>query len=411
MRFSQDLDETVGKMNIKQRNLQTVFHLIQKYGPIERKQIQDLSDFSWGAVSQYTSALMRAGIVVQSHVLMGNVGKAPSTLEISSDDHYLVGVDLSPHSIRVLITDLKGNTLKSRVAAVLDVGKIVSLLLDTLEQTLSEYIGEKHILAISISAQGSTDEERGIALYLTFDPAWRNLNLRQVVEMHFGIRTFVFHDPDCVMIAEKYFGVWRDDYKNVIAVNVNYGVGLSLLCDSKLYTSTNRRSGELGHVVVAPDGALCSCGKHGCLEAYASKSGILNRYIEAANNGEASVGGIDDSFPFTYEAIKNSAENGDPLSCRLFLDAGRLLGQTCSSLVSIFDPDVIILYGEFINDRALYQKIMESAFFENLYPGSNTPLLYSQLGGSAMALGAAFLALDKILNGFLKEMTAAHREE
>lgn len=402
------MSKSFQKIDVKRSNLSQVFRIIQKNGPIERKEIQHLSSLSWGAVSQFTTMMLSADIIKQDFRPLGKVGKNPSMLEINTQDNYVVGVDFNFKSIRVVLLDLKGDIVKSRVAAIINGTRIVDTLLSTLEDTLSDVIGKKNILAIGISTQGNIDEEKGIALYLTFDPAWRNLNLKQIVEERFQIRTFVFHDPDCILIAEKYFGnAFCSDLKNVITLNMNYGVGMSLMIDSKIYSSEGGRHGELGHTTVVPKGALCSCGKRGCLEAYASKVGIINRFIEAVNNGEKTTVNVGDSFGITYETIRDAAKKGDTLCAGLFMQAGEFLGQSFSSLASIFNPDVIIMFGEFANDRILYQDVMEQIFNADLYPGSKTKLFYSELGGSATSQGAAFFALDKVLADFLMEKTEA----
>lgn len=399
-------------MEIKTKNLCKVFRVVQRKGPIERKQIQAYTDLSWGAVSQFTSALVRANILTQSLSPLGNVGKAPLVLDVNQTDNFIVGVDFNFETIRVMVVDLKGDLIKSRVAVVIDAGNIVELLLTTLDNTISEYIGIKNILAISISVQGNVDTTEGVALYLTFVPTWRNLKLKQAVEERFKIQTFIFHDPDCVLIAEKYFGEAFDElYRNVITLNTNYAIGMSLMINSKIYSSSSGRCGEVGHITVVPDGALCSCGKRGCLEEYATKAGIINRFMEAIDRGEQTTVNVEDAFRLNYETIRQYAYKGDPLCLRLFENAGRLLGQTCASLSSILDPDAIILFGEFANDRSIYQDILEKAFQDSLYPGVATNLVYSNLGASAVALGAAFFALDKILTGFLAQQVEATKDK
>ncbi len=392
------------QVDIRIKNLCRVFRAVQKKGPIERKQIQAYTDLSWGAVSQLSAALVRANVFEQSLHPAGNVGKAPLVLDINKNDNFIIGVDFNFETIRVMVVDLKGCIIKSKVAVVIDASNIVELLLTTLENTIGEFLVEKNILAISLSVQGNVDTLQGVALYLTFVPTWRNLKLKQAVEERFNIPAFVFHDPDCVLIAEKYFGdAFNESYKNVITLNTNYAIGMSLMINSKIYSSSNGRSGEIGHITVVPDGALCSCGKRGCLEEYATKAGIINRFMEAIDNGEATAVDVDDAFRLNYETIREYAHKGDSLCLRLFKNAGRLLGQTCASLSSIFDPDAIILFGELANDRPFYQDIMEQAFCESIYPGATTKLVYSNLGASAVALGAAFFALDNILYSFLTQ--------
>ena len=336
---------SIQKSTIKNNNLQTIFRVIQKYGPLERKKIQEYSKLSWGTVSKFTASLEQAKIVMQKPNPVSNVGKTPFLLDINGDDNYIVGVDLSFKDIRVVIVDLKGNIIRSHITAVPDSSQIIELLLDSLEKSICDYLETRNIIAISISTQGNIDSEKGIALFLTFSPTWRNIKLKEIVEEQFHIPTYIFHDLDCVLIAEKYFGnSIEENFRTVITLNMNYGVSLSLMINSQVYSGANNRSGELGHVVVVPNGALCSCGKRGCLEAYASKVGVTNRFMDAVNKGTATMVNVADSFQITYDTIRKYAELGDKLCLQLFDDVGYYLGMALSSLASVLDPDVIIFF-------------------------------------------------------------------
>ncbi|MHC1772055.1 MAG: ROK family protein [Flexilinea sp.] len=402
---------SIQKSTIKNNNLQTIFRVIQKYGPLERKHIQEYSKLSWGTVSKFTASLEQAKIIMQKPNPVSNVGKTPFLLDINGDDNYIVGVDLNFKDIRVVIVDLKGNIIRSHITAVPDSSQIIDLLLDSLEKSICDYLETRNIIAISISTQGNIDSEKGIALFLTFSPTWRNIKLKEIVEEQFHIPTYIFHDLDCVLIAEKYFGnSIEENFRTVITLNMNYGVSLSLMINSQVYSGANNRSGELGHVVVVPNGALCSCGKRGCLEAYASKVGVTNRFMDAVNKGTATMVNVADSFQITYDTIRKYAELGDKLCLQLFDDVGYYLGMALSSLASVLDPDIIIFFGELANDRDLYQEKLKKVFYENLYPGIETKLIYSGLRGSAVALGASFYALDKTLSQFLAQKTGDEEE-
>jgi predicted NBD/HSP70 family sugar kinase len=278
---------------------------------------------------------------------------------------------------------------------------VVELLLESLRELVGQFSGA-NFLAISIAVQGGIDEERGIALYLSFEPTWRNLRLKEIVESQFGIRTFIFHDPDCVLVAEKYFGsALREQYANVVTINANLGIGMSLMLRSKLYSSTFGHTGELGHTTAEPDGALCSCGKRGCLEAYASRTGIVNRFIDAVSEGRKTVIDKDAAFAINYDLVRDGALQGDPLCAGLFRQAGLYLGRSLASVATILEPDAIILYGELANDRRLYGDVLEQTFQKHVYALCQTAICYSDLPGTAPVLGAAMYALEKVLRGFL----------
>ncbi len=399
------------KSTIKNNNLQAVFRIIQRYGPLERKHIQEYSKLSWGTVSKFTALLEQAKIIVQNPNPVSNVGKTPSLVGINGEDYYMIGVDLNFRDIRIVVVDLKGNIIRSHIAGVPDSSQMIHILLERLGTTIQEYLENKNVIAISIATQGNIDSEKGIALYLTFAPTWRNIRLKEIVEKKFHIPTYIFHDLDCVLIAEKYFGnSIEDHYRTVIALNTNYGVGMSLMINAQIYAGANHRSGELGHSVAVPNGALCSCGKRGCLEAYASKVGITNRFIDAVNSGEPTMMNVADSFRIKYDSIKKYARLGDQLCQKLFDDAAFYLGISLASLSSVLDPDVIIFYGELADDRELYQEKLYKVFSENVYPGNATKIIFSSLKGSAVALGASFYALDEILSDFLEQKTG-HRDE
>jgi predicted NBD/HSP70 family sugar kinase len=403
---------SIQKSTIKDNNLQTIFRIIQRYGPLERKHIQEYSKLSWGTVSKFTALLEQAKIIVQNPNPVSNVGKTPSLLDINGEDHYIVGVDLNFRDIRIVIVDLKGNIIRSQIAGVPDSSQMIQLLLERLETTIQPYLANKNLIAISIATQGNIDSEKGIALYLTFAPTWRNIRLKEIVEEKFDIPTYIFHDLDCVLIAEKYFGNSIDvSYRTVIALNTNYGIGMSLMINSQIYAGANHRSGELGHSVAVPNGALCSCGKRGCLEAYASKVGITNRFIDAVNNGTPTMMNVADSFSIKYDSIKRFAKSGDLLCQKLFEEAAFYLGISLASLASVLDPDVIIFFGELADDRELFQEKLYKVFSENVYPGNTSKIIFSSLKGSAVALGASFYALDEILSGFLKQKTGHDDED
>lgn len=400
------LDNNINS-KMKLKNLKKVFRTIWKYGPIERKDIQDYVKLSWGAISQFSNQLIDSGIVIQNSNPSGSVGKIPSTIDVNPDDNYLIGIDLSANTIRGLILNLKGQIIESQISTVMNPAQVINQVISVVESLSANYRDQKNILAIGISAAGNVDTENGILLQLVHAPSWKNVEFKKELENHFHIPTFLLRDPDCVMMAEKYFGsVFEHQFKNVISVNLNIGIGMSILIDSKIYSSIGKDNGEIGHVTVKPGGSACNCGKLGCLEMYSSKIGIIQQFVEAINQGATSSITSSNSFDINYESIQLHAKMGDELCCSLFRQAGSMMGHVFATISSIMDPEAIILYGHLINARDLWEDSFMETFRAEVYPQNKTEIIFSELDASAPMVGVAFYAFDLIMDDFLTKATA-----
>lgn len=386
----------------KRKKLHSIFRTIRKNGPIERRQIQTLTQLSWGTVSQYTTALLNTGILKQTLSEAKAVGKTPLMLDINDSDNFIIGIDFNIHFIRIMMMDLKGNSIESSITPIVDASRMTDLLLEAVRTLLDKYPG-KTFLAISISVQGSVDPEKGIAKYLSFEPTWRDLPLKDILYETFKLPVYTFHDPDCILYASKYYEDFFDsNVKNAILLNISLSIGMSFMTDyHRIYHSTCSHSGELGHTCVVPDGDLCSCGKQGCLEAYSSTTGIVNRFISGVNEGEKTILTKESAFTVTYDTIRFGAQNGDAFCLRLFQEAGTYLGRAIANVATLLEPDLIILYGEFANAKELFDESMQKAYSESVYNCNQSNIVYSTLGGTAPILGAAMYAQELIIEDFL----------
>lgn len=392
---------------LKAGNLKKVFRTIWKHGPIERKEIQNHVNLSWGAISQFCNQLIDAGIVVQTSNPKGNVGKIPNIIDVNVDDNYLIGIDLAATTIRAMILNLKGEAVETQIRTVMSSLSVTDQLISIINALLVNYIGRKNILAIGVSCSGNVDTETGTLLQLMLAPTWKNIEIKKELEKHFNIPTFVLRDPDCVLYAEKYLGtIYEHQYKNVLHVNINYGIGAAVMVDSKVYTSIGKTYGEIGHTKVKTDGTLCNCGRRGCLEMYASKLGIVHQFVEAINNGEKSSITASNSTDFSYETILSHAQMGDELCRRLFQQAGHLMGHVFANLATVFDPEAIILYGDLARAKDLWEENLMETYNEEIYPQTKTIIHFSQLDASAPMVGVAFYAFELIMDEFLSETTA-----
>ncbi len=389
---------------LKIQNLRKVFRSIQKNKSITRRRIQEETGLSWGAVSQFCSILLNAHIAVEGPAKSRGIGKAPIEIRLNPDDYFLIGLDVALKYARGVLVNLSGEEILSRTIPVRRPEYIMEYLEQILDDLLKDHGEQKHFLAIGVSVCGPTNVSEGILKHSVFSKDWNNLRIRELLEASFHIPVYVYPDNACILSAEKYFGSLKyGSLKSVALVSLNYGVGMEFMESRKIYFSSGQNQCELGHITVRPGGTLCHCGKRGCLEMYSSLLGVTTQFREAVACGENTDVELQMSDNALYNSIRLHARQGDELCIRLFKQGGALLGQSCASICTILEPDTLILQGAFLDDSILWKDTFEEQFHSNLFPFCQTKVAYSALGASAPMVGAAFMAMEFLLDSFLAE--------
>lgn len=228
-----------------------------------------------------------------------------------------------------------------------------------------------------------------------------NLKWKGVIEVtklmseKFGVPAVLTNDANAAAIGEMMFGGAKG-MKNFIIITLGTGLGSGIVVNGELVYGHDGFAGELGHVIVEKGGRLCGCGRRGCLETYASATGIKRTAFEviADRNQETLLSSFsyDDITSFKiYEA----AQNGDHIAREIFRETGRHLGEALADFVANGSPEAIFLFGGLANAGDLILDPTEKYMEENLLHifKNKVKLQLSQLNeGDAAVVGAAALA-------------------
>ncbi|MGM9683682.1 MAG: ROK family protein [Eubacteriales bacterium] len=377
--------------SIRQNNLRTLLIAIHKYGPISKRELQKITSLSWGSVSAMVEELYNLNYIVTIGKSEGSVGRRATNYAINVNINHIIGIDLNASGITAVLTDLCGKTIKQifRPLSLLTYDNVMDTLFDITSEMISSEPSEKNILGIGIAAQGIIDSNHGISIFFPQISGWKDVHLCEIFEKKFGIRTFVIHDPDCIMVAERTYGLGRNKHHhNVALVRLEKGIGLSLAINGTI--STGNYISELGHICVNYNGPRCVCGNNGCLEEYASSDGMLRRYYEVSK-------AIYDPN-INFMALALMAMEGDEICLGLFSDMSKYLGTAFSTLANLFPIDSIILYGSMIQARKLFENQINEYMNKHIYGNKKVSILYSDLDITAPALGAALWVSDIIIN-------------
>jgi glucokinase len=220
-------------------------------------------------------------------------------------------------------------------------------------------------------------------------PGWSGMQIRSEFERAIGLPAVAINDVQSMGIAEARMGAGRGR-RICLSVAVGTGIGGAITVDGRLFEGANGMAGALGHIPFRTGGAPCSCGRRGCIEAYASGPAIAASFGVCAGDDHSHV-----ELPDVIKALRTSEEPQRGCARQATATAGAALGQVLGGAANTIDPDVIVLGGgAALALGDIFVEAIRSAFAKCAIQPISATLLTAQLGASAAVVGAGLVALD-----------------
>jgi len=191
---------------------------------------------------------------------------------------------------------------------------------------------------VGVAVPGPLSVREGVVFEPPNLKGWRDVPLRGMLEERLGRPVVLENDANAAAVGEWWCGAGRGS-RHLVYVTVSTGVGGGLVLDGRLYRGATDTAGEIGHVLVDPEGPVCSCGRRGHLEGIASGPAIARWVQERIREGRPSV--LATGRPFSAREVAEAAEAGDALAREAFERAGRYLGWTVAGLLNLVNPEVV----------------------------------------------------------------------
>ncbi len=212
-----------------------------------------------------------------------------------------------------------------------------------------------------------------------------------------GIPVVVTNDAKAAAMGEMKYGV-AVGMNNFVELTLGTGVGSGIVANGQLIYGFDGFAGELGHMIVEPDGRPCGCGRKGCLETYCSATGVVRTAIAMLEESSeaTSVRDIATDKLTSYEVYK-AAMAGDTMAQEVFKQTGRRIGIACANIATFLSPEAFIFFGGLAQAGELLLRPIEEAYNENvlsLYKGKARFLMSGLDGAKAAILGASAIAWD-----------------
>jgi glucokinase len=316
------------------------------------------------------------------------------------NERFAIGVDFGGTKISAGIVNLNTGALlaaaKKKTRQVHEESNVVKRLIAVIDEALDDAQADrKKIVGIGIGVAGWVDRQRGILIGAP-NIAAQNLPLTEPISAHYHLPTVLGNDVEVATIGEMHFGAGKN-CPNFVCIFVGTGIGSGIVLNSTIYRGATGTAGEIGHMLLFPDGKLCGCGAYGCLEAYASRTALAKSILKDLSRGLESV--VKDKIDMNKgilraKAIANAIAAGDSVVINNVTETAKYFGMGLASIINFYNPAKIVIGGGLVDAVDLYLEVaIKEAKRRCLQvPGSKVQIVKAELGDYAGIIGAAMLA-------------------
>jgi glucokinase len=291
----------------------------------------------------------------------------------------VLGVDIGGTKIRMGIIDSNGQVVEDRIVPT------QVPLYPYLEMKIIQLLKENpHIQAIGIGTRGMVDSENGVITFETDTlPGWRGTEVKSLLEKATGLQVEVNNDANCAGLAEARLGSAKG-FRRTVCLTIGTGLGGGLVIDGQIMNGTHGGAGEVGHMILYPNGHVCSCGRPGCNEQYVSGTAIRRLIAEMQIVDE-------DKKLVTPNHLFQLAKEGNARALTVVKKFTSDLAIVISSLQAVLDMDCVVIGGGVSESADNWWVFLMNA----LEPMLLKPLEVKRamFGNEAGMLGAALLVL------------------
>ena len=312
----------------------------------------------------------------------------------------VIGLDLGGTNSVFGVVDSKGEiiaTTSIKTQAYPSVDQYIMESVKAIKQIAEQVGGMEKIRAMGIGAPCGNYYKGTIEHAANLVWAKGIVPLANMFVNELGIPVVVTNDAKAAAMGEMKYGV-AVGMNNFVELTLGTGVGSGIVANGQLIYGFDGFAGELGHMIVEPDGRPCGCGRKGCLETYCSATGVVRTAIAMLEESPeaTSLRDIATDKLTSYEVYK-AAMAGDTMAQEVFKQTGRRIGIACANIATVLSPEAFIFFGGLAQAGELLLRPIEEAYNENvlsLYKGKARFLMSGLDGAKAAILGASAIAWD-----------------
>lgn len=351
-------------------------------------------------VNKFLEEMTALNLVKKQGKLETGGGRHPSFYDLNPEACYFGGVDIKKSSLTMAVIDLCGNIVAKRENIKYAVAN-TSESLDHLCELIKTFLAESQIpvikiINVSVNISGRVNSRTGSS-YSMFN--FCDKPLADIMTQKIGTPMSIDNDTRAMTFGEYTYHK-ANKVKNMLFINVSWGIGIGIVLGGQLYSGKSGFAGEIGHMVTYDNEIICHCGKKGCLETEASGRALHRKLSQRLDAGANSL--IADKYhtkgEISLEDILDAVRREDLLCIELVEDVGRELGRWLAGMINIFNPEIVVVGGMLseTGDYLLQPISVAMRRYSLNMVNKDTQIDLSHLGADAGVVGACGLARNKV---------------
>lgn len=318
---------------------QTVFlHLIRERQPISRADIAKFTGLRAGTVSAIVNRLIKNDLVYEGTEGPSSGGRPPKNLYINAESFYVLAVDIGVLDTVFAVSDFNGRILTQK--SILTEGKaekFLSNLADEIDKLTKTKYPRARFGSVGVSVPGLINRETG-SIETSPNLEWQNVPVRSILESRLGLPVYVENDANAAAFSELWYGpVEESNVRTLLFVLVVEGLGTGLIINGELHVGSRLGLGGFGHMSIDPNGELCTCGRRGCWETFASERATIERFHRVTAKQGLPLVGLPDLIAL--------ANKNDEMALESLKITAEYLGEGISNLVHGIYPETVVIGG------------------------------------------------------------------
>lgn len=305
-------------------------------------------DLSVPTVTKFITEMCEEGFIVNYGKLETGEGRPPTLYGLNADSGYFIGVDVRKTDLNIGLMNFTGDIIDEWLNVpfrLVNTPEALNMLCGQIQAFIDDNATLRDkILQVGVNISGRVNPDLGYSFSL-FNFEERSLN--EVLTEKIGIPVSIDNDTRAMTYGECMKGVVKGE-KNIVFVNLSWGLGVGLVINGQLYAGKSGFSGELGHFSVFDNEILCHCGKKGCLETEVSGMALYRKLCEQVLEGKSSILSeriLAAKESVTLDDIIRATNKEDLLCIELVEEIGMLLGRYLSGVINLLNPELVIIGG------------------------------------------------------------------
>jgi len=366
---------------------------------ISRTDLADQMGLTRAAVTMIVNDLIDNGVILEAESRAIPNGRPPVVLEINPKRGMVAAIDMGATHVNIALADFSAKIIEE-TSLPFDINQGPQVCLAEVSRILRELVDRigiriSQLTAVGVGVPGPVIKDAGMVMSPPIMPGWDRFPIRDTLEKEWGCPVSLNNDAELGALGEWAYGAGRGE-KNLAYIKVGSGIGAGLIINQQIYGGTTGSAGEIGHITIDENGPLCTCGNHGCMEAFAGGNAIATQAKKMVQSGKRTLLSNIPIESLTAQEVAESARRGDLPSQEIIMRAGTFIGIAIAGLVNLFNPSAVIIGGGVAQAGDLLTTSIRQAVRERSLRASEqgVHITTAMLGRRSSLMGAIVQAIN-----------------